>query len=465
MMTSRAIAGSEAPEFDTGARDASPPHVVSENFTPLALTARGIVATIRVTAYRRHRMRNWTFCMGRGTGAFIIAIVVLCLPAAAGQHNREEAAKVRAMISSAPSRTLAIKNIPATASGADAPTTAVATPVPDAQVLKPGQARIRSLSPVLEEQARAVILSNFPEVQNAQASGSSVAVLNGAVEVLAKDSQELTLKALAFANEPLHFNGRRKLYEGSISVGIVELMPSGRTMDLSAPITFEVLGVAAKPNQPVVEKTAPPFQTVAIEADNPNEAINVRVRSLLNPTEESVVSLPVERLHLRASVSPETIQGWGLEKATVAVWAEKSSAAGYGVQLRSRLGRLEPPSLTLDPEARGVSSVRSVSTGKDRLIVEGVNFEPATVEVEYVLPLRFILAALVGGLLGGLPGSGGRTRKVLHALVYGILVFGIFATGINLTGLALPQNAGEVVVFVVSAIGALMGPKPFLKAN
>ncbi|MFL6197429.1 MAG: hypothetical protein ACJ75H_24800 [Thermoanaerobaculia bacterium] len=42
-------------------------------------------------------------------------------------------------------------------------------------------------------------------------------------------------------------------------------------------------------------------------------------------------------------------------------------------------------------------------------------------------------------------------------LICGAIVFALYALGVNLTGFNLPGRAGELVVFVVAALGALGG--------
>ena len=44
-------------------------------------------------------------------------------------------------------------------------------------------------------------------------------------------------------------------------------------------------------------------------------------------------------------------------------------------------------------------------------------------------------------------------------MLAGAVVFGLYALGVNLTGFRLPAQAGEVLVFVVSAVGAFIGTR------
>ena len=123
-------------------------------------------------------------------------------------------------------------------------TTSISVPA-----LKLGHARFKSLSADVDDASRNLILQRVPQIEQDPSRNKPVTVLKGAVEMLSEESKPLTLRMLAIEDAPLRFNGERRIYEGSLSLGVVELEPSGKALKLSAPITFEVLGVVAKPKR------------------------------------------------------------------------------------------------------------------------------------------------------------------------------------------------------------------------
>ncbi len=339
--------------------------------------------------------------------------------------------------------------------------------------LKAGQVRIKPLSRDLDAATRKLVLQRIAEDPDQTLREKPVVVFNGAAEMLSAGEQKLTLRALALSDKPLRYNARRRLYEGTLSVGVVELDPSGKALELSTPVVFEVLGVVARPKRVSATTTAPPFDSVAIEVENPGNTFSARVWSILDPTNEVILEMPVEKPLLRVSPSPERIQGWGLQKAKILVQATNLSGGGeLSVQVSSTLGQLDSNNVLIDDDAMAVVSLRSASTGTATVTVSGAPFDSASTQVQFVFPLPYILAALVGGVAGGLLrlGGGRRTGRrialdLLIAVVCGAIVFGLFVLGVNVTGFALPAQAGEVLVFVVTALGAFGGTRLFTLAT
>ncbi len=292
-----------------------------------------------------------------------------------------------------------------------------------------------------------------------------VAVFEGAIRTLAVDSAELTLKAVVLAGSPLRYRPERKRFEGTLNVGVVDLGGRQATRQLSEPIIFQVIGaVTAIPDRVKAESTAPPYETITVVSDSADEPIDVQVVS--NVTPEGVkLTIPVQpALFVRAT--PPRIQGWGLETADVLV---QSRALGPKTNRRvlvsSDGGIVTPTELTLSTDGTGTSSIRSVSTGEAVITASGPAFPDATTPVEFLFPWHFIAAGLLGGLAGGalrlgIPrrGTGRRTlAKLGLAVICGAIVFALYALGANVIGFQLPGRAGELVVFVVSALGALGG--------
>lgn len=407
---------------------------------------------------------------------FLLALWPLALPSAGAQQtvttakaiSAPNAAQLKREIANTPSMLIDLSGATANQTvdsvvDDNGPKIKLATPA-----LKAGQVRIKPLSRDLDVATRKLVLQRIAEDSDQTLREKPVVVFNGAAEMLSADKQELTLRALALADKPLRYNAGRRLYEGTLSVGVVELDPSGKAVELSTPVVFEVLGVVARPKRVSATTTAPPFGSVAIEVENPGNTFSARVWSILDPTSEVILEMPVEKPQLRVSASPERIQGWGLQKAKILVQATNLSGGQLSVQASSTLGQLDSNNVVIDEDAMAVVSLRSASTGTATVMVSGTPFDSALTQVEFVFPLPYILAALVGGIAGGLLRLGGDRRSgrrialdLLIAVICGVIVFGLFVLGVNVTGFALPAQAGEVLVFVVTALGAFGGTRLF----
>jgi len=292
-----------------------------------------------------------------------------------------------------------------------------------------------------------------------------IAVFEGAIRTLALDSAELTLKAVALGGSPLRYRPEQRRFEGTLNVGVVDLGGRRATRQLSEPIVFQVIGaVTAMPEFAKAESTAPPYQTITVVSDSADAPIDVQVVS--NVTPEGVkLTLPVQPA-LFVRVTPPQIQGWGLETADVPVQSRAlGPTTNRQVQLSTDGGIIAPTELTLNAAGTGTASIRSVSTGKAVITVSGPAFTEASAQVEFLFPTHFIVAGILGGLAGGalrmgVPRRGAGRRalaKLGLAVICGAIVFALYALGANVIGFKLPGRAGELVVFVVAALGALGG--------
>jgi hypothetical protein len=292
-----------------------------------------------------------------------------------------------------------------------------------------------------------------------------VAVFDGAIRTLARDSVELTLKAVALGGSPLRYQPERKRFEGTLNVGVVDIGGRRATRQLSEAIVFQVIGaVTAIPELVRAESTAPPYQTITIVTDSADAPVDVQVVS--NVTPEGVkLTLPVQPA-LFVRVTPPQIQGWGLETADVLVQSRAlGPTANRQVQLSTDGGIVAPTELTLSAAGTGAASIRSVSTRKAVITVSGQGFTEASAPVEFLFPAQFLAAGILGGLAGGALRLGvprrGASRRALAklglAVICGAIVFALYALGANVIGFQLPGRAGELVVFAVAALGALGG--------
>jgi hypothetical protein len=339
------------------------------------------------------------------------------------------------------------------------PLTPVMTDTPAYEDLQPGMARFVTLNSADEEQTRQMVRYMLPDAFRGQA-----AVFDGVVQTVDTDRRELTLKAVAFPRAPLRLNPSTGRFEGALSVGVIEV-DGKRSRTLSAPIAFQVLGpVTADPDPVSTDRTAPPYKEVRIFAEAPDPQVDVTVVSNVTPAGEKL-TLRV-RPSMGVRVSPASIQGWGLETANVLVRAQGYAGGGTQVQLSTSLGRLSDNRATLDDSGMAQVSIRSESVGTGTVSAAGAGLDGATVDVVYDFPWRFLGAALLGGIVGGLlrkRSRAGGTDAVVKSLGIAVLsaavVVGLYVLGINVVGFALPTHGGEVLVFVVAALGALYGTK------
>ena len=91
----------------------------------------------------------------------------------------------------------------------------------------------------------------------------------------------------------------------------------------------------------------------------------------------------------------------------------------------------------------------------------------------YGWPFLFLAASLLGGIVGsvmdceairrrGTPAS--RRAFVVSGVAAGIFAAVAIVIGLNVTGVDLPETSGEAVVFVVAALGTVLGLRGLRRA-
>lgn len=292
---------------------------------------------------------------------------------------------------------------------------------------------------------------------------------------VAKDEVREFRPVLQPACDVLEFDAAAKAYAVDVGVGIVDSSGVGRTSPLPQPLTLQLstsLG-SATPASLAIDHVGPPFRPVALRVAG--EVKEVRLRVLWGAEAEDSVecTFPVHRAELEIEVNPLRIAGFGLEVADVVIRAP--GAAGRGVQsvlVSHDRGRLEgSQQVALDGEGVGIVHLRSSGFGTARVRATAPTFEAAERELQFHWPVAFVLAAVLGGLVGGfvryIRGPHSR-RKATYALLrsafIGIVVAAASAVGINVLGIQLGTGIGEAFVFVVAALGAMQGIKLVGKA-
>ena len=128
-------------------------------------------------------------------------------------------------------------------------------------------------------------------------------------------------------------------------------------------------------------------------------------------------------------------------------------------------GELEAVQLELGPTGSGAVTLRSAGTGEALLRASGPGLEEATATIVFVWPWVFLVAALLGGVLGGLAAAAQERRtggsahwgpSAFKGLLVGVVAaLAWYALGVNL--LSLDLGVPRQNELAVSALAALAG--------
>jgi len=258
---------------------------------------------------------------------------------------------------------------------------------------------------------------------------------------------------------------------GRIFAGVLDADRPDESHAIGRNITFLITGDldSVKPQTISFDQTNH-FEKVDLAAGSPPDPVRLQVRPTFDPQGQSTppIEIPVLRGAIRLTVSPRRIQGLGLETARVSVQAVGVPPPDHlSVDLSSDRGWIDPAPVSLDASGLASATIRSVTTGTATLHAASIaSLAPGEVSVTFLFPWLFLGAALLGGGAGGLirrarAAPAERRSLWMDLLVLGILVGLVIAcaysVGINLLPFQPTAHAGEALVFVLAALGAIFG--------
>lgn len=349
----------------------------------------------------------------------------------------------------------------------ESPAVAAKPPAPAASVPAALKAGVLYKVPIAREEERQIEQAVTQRLQTS-APGVRVVPLPGVVSQVAKDGREVQLKPFALPGQPLTYQPQRRMFEGSIRVGVADVFDQTEGKPLSAPVTFQVLeGDMAQPDSIALAATSPPHQTILVRAPSPGPSVTVHIASRFDP-QGTAVTLPVRPTLL---VRPERaeIQGYGLETTRVHIAAfGLANPQGRVVQLAAAPSAFfEPSKVTLTDQGTAEALLRSDGAGRVTVTASAAGLDPGSTTVDFAPPGRTLIAGLAGGLLGGFLRLVPALRRGLRmsrlilglgaAVATGLLVFILYIVGVNVLPVEPKVTVGTAFVLAVAALGAWFG--------
>jgi hypothetical protein len=220
---------------------------------------------------------------------------------------------------------------------------------------------------------------------------------------------------ILLANAGLRFQAATRDFSGDLLVGLVDEVTPGGSRALGRSFEMQLIGAVDgfAPDHFVLDHTNQPFTKIAVRARTPPDSIKISLLPSFDPTPLDLW-VPVQRPALSLRATPPRIMGFGLEAADLTVQAPPGvTESPVVVALSSEPhGRPDPEQVTLPVTGPGVSSIRSSSLGRTIVRAEALPLQPATAVIEFVWPWGFLIAAVLGGLLGAVVREGhGKVSK------------------------------------------------------
>lgn len=318
-----------------------------------------------------------------------------------------------------------------------------------------------------EIQLKKVIASQGALRQALSLQSSSLITIPGIVQMSDAVGAELKLKPFILVNRPLQRN-QSGMFEGELLIGVTEIADSSETRQLPTPLLFEIAGaVKSIPERILVETTSPPFRRVRVLVDTVQDKVaNLMIVSVIDRN-GTQIALPLAG-EISIGAASDSIEGLGLEATEINVMLGGSNAAKRKVTLGvAPSGYIAKSLVTLDADGTAQTTLRSGWIGAAVITATNPDFKAATKIVYYRFPVRTLTASLLGALLGALASflvsparpRSSKLRRLFGSMILGIIVFGLYAVGVNVLPIEPKVTVGAVLVFVVSAVGAIIGPK------
>jgi hypothetical protein len=277
---------------------------------------------------------------------------------------------------------------------------------------------------------------------------------------------------IAVESPGLAFNPHDNQFAGIVLVGLDDSVHRASVEQLTSPVTVQLStndpSVAVQPDLLRLDHTNVPYVTVRVAGTSMRgDTVLLSVRPTFDIAH--TFRLAVVRPVLSVDASPQTIAGYGFEKARLTVGVPVAAGRdSFSVTLSGHLSKPAVGSLIVSANHPASTDVLSRGLGVDTIEVEGDPFGTRVAPITYRFPYLFILFAVLGGLAGGaVKFLDSEARKALSigaaapwlaaGILTGMIVASGAAVGINLTPLSLPSEFSEGVAFVVAAVGAYVG--------
>ncbi|MGH7554368.1 MAG: hypothetical protein ACREMQ_15290 [Longimicrobiales bacterium] len=258
------------------------------------------------------------------------------------------------------------------------------------------------------------------------------------------------------------------VFRGALFIAVEDSLRRGESRPLPTPVRFQLLAEADRvtPDQVALEHTNFPLLRIDLVARRVADSLRVHIVPEFD-VRGTDVWVPVEPSLLIEA--PRRIEGWGVGSARVIV--RVIGASGHtptAVALSASAGELDSVSFAIGSAASGTTRLRSGGTGPVTLTASAPGLNDAQATIHFNWPWIFFLAALLGGVFGGLAAAAqskkGRRKTrwgefALKGLFAGILAaVAWYALGVNLLHIdpGLPRF-NELAVFAFAALAGYFG--------
>jgi hypothetical protein len=255
---------------------------------------------------------------------------------------------------------------------------------------------------------------------------------------------------------------------GQIFVALVDMKDGTATYAFDNPASLLVTASVenVEPQQFSLPGTND-WKRVKLSASNPDDPVPLRIRASITP-DGLDIKVPVIRPIFTVSGDPEVVQGLGLQEMTITVASVGlPNPEGRSVILASTRGKLGETRVRLESDGVATTTLRSIGAGPVTVTARSEGFADTDSEgLKFSWPFVFVLAALIGGIVGSAirhfqktrrSGRSGILRLLTTGALSGLAAAVLYAVGVNILPINPTATAGEALVFALALVGGFMG--------
>lgn len=264
------------------------------------------------------------------------------------------------------------------------------------------------------------------------------------------------------------WNKDKTSFEASISLTVSDMDNPRSAAPLATPVSIKISGQELVGAPHAVEISQLGFageQDVIVRSEGRSDPVAVTMRHEIDPLAPKIVDLQLRKPKLTVTANPPAIAGFGIESTEITISSHGVLAADFPLILDSDAGTFDPKEVKTGPAGSATSRLWSDGIGAVEVRVLDDRFQVSGKTVEFLKPVAFLLAIVLGAALGATfiyfwQRSKGSASIWVWAAAF---VFGIGITVAAFAGFEIPRmldlpsgRAGLVVPAATSFLAAIL---------
>lgn len=279
------------------------------------------------------------------------------------------------------------------------------------------------------------------------------------------ESDPTTYRIAFTSQQPLLYDDKLKQFSSKLAFLLIN--QSGNNNAPIEPIKIEVNSdelSSIKPGSFQIDHLSIPSYNVELVGSHLKDSAKVKVSTVSNP--EGYTTYLKVSPSLDINSNRTTIQGLGIQEIPITVsFIGSGSPDSVKVTFTIEKGTVTPNPLMMRYNESATVHVRSEGMGKSKLTATTNSIPSKTIDLNFIFPIYFLLATILGGLAGSFIKNYSKSGKkkitakiILVGVVTGIVgAAAYFVLGINLLGFSFTAGFNEIAVFAISALFAFFG--------